>query len=75
MVKRRERRAPMTQDEFNALPLLLTRAEALEVLGLHKEQLRELRESDRNVAVKLPGMTQWRYRKEVLATLARLKFE
>lgn len=67
----------MTKDEFDKLPLLLTPAQAREVLGLGGRQLRELRESEEldQVAVKLPGMKHWRYRKQKLAALAKMKFE
>jgi hypothetical protein len=65
----------MTQEQFNAMALLLRAGEAMEVLGVEREQLRELRRSDPELAVRLPGGKEWRYRKEKVAQMARLRFE
>ena len=58
----------MTTEEFMGLPLLLTPAQAMAVLNLNRNKLRELRV--KGLVVVLPGQRMRRYRKSVLARLA-----
>jgi hypothetical protein len=66
----------MTIEQFNGLPLLLSRSEAMEVLGVrHKRTLETIRESHPELAVRLPGTKRWAYRKLRLAKLAGVALE
>jgi hypothetical protein len=65
----------MTQAEFKELPLLLRRRDAMEVLGCNKTTLAILRDSHRDLAVRLSKVGQYRYRKIVVARIAGLKYD
>lgn len=61
----------MTVAEFQSLPLLLSRSEAMQVLGVtNKKTLEAIRTGHPPIAVRLPGTTRWSYRKVELAKLA-----
>ncbi len=61
----------MTVAEFKSLPLLLSRSEAMRVLGVKdKQTLDAIRSNHPPIAVRLPGTTRWSYRKVELAKLA-----
>ena len=64
----------MTQKEFDALPMLLRAAQAMDALGCDRETLRLLREGAPNIAVQLPGMAENRYIKANIARLAKLEY-
>jgi hypothetical protein len=63
----------MTQDDFDRLPLLLRPAQAREVLGCDRDGLLKVRKAMPELAVKLDGMKEWRYRKVELAKVVGLK--
>lgn len=62
----------MTQEEFDRLPMLLRRHAVLQLLGINRNSLNELRASDPLLVVVLPGGREVRYRKSRLAKLVRL---
>lgn len=65
----------MTQAEFKDLPMLLTRQRALAVLGCNRETLTCLRQQFPTLALRMPGMRHWRYRKVVVAKIAGIVYE
>jgi hypothetical protein len=57
----------MTTDEFERLPMLIRREDALRLLGVDRKTLDRIRRADATVATVVPGMRQVRYRKLALA--------
>lgn len=68
----------MTQQEFDRLPLLLRRAQAMDVLGMDRRKLKVLREmaelSGKPIATQLPGDDEWKYFKGEIARLAKVAY-
>ena len=64
----------MTQTEFDKLPLLLRPVDVMNVLGVGRRQLRNLREANPAIACKLPGELEWKYFKAAIAELARVAY-
>lgn len=52
-------------------PLLLKPSEAAGILGCHIKTLRKLRVEGAVQAVRVPGMKQWRYRREDILRISR----
>jgi hypothetical protein len=65
----------MTQEDFDKLPLLLSATQTMHAVGCNEETLKNLRESNPELATVLPGMTHHRYVKAVVARLAKLKYK
>lgn len=66
----------MSIAEFQSLPLLLSQADAMRVLGVkHHNTMGAIREAHPELAVQLPGTNRWAYRKVKLAELAGVALE
>lgn len=50
-------------NQFDHLPELLRAAQVMEILGVCDKRLRKMRECDKTLVARLPGMRQVRYRK------------
>lgn len=65
----------MTQEEFDAMPVLMRPWMARRALGVGQEELRNVRSAKPDVATRLKGMKEWRYHKSVIARMTKLKMK
>lgn len=65
----------MTRAEFNRLPLLVRAQEARSALGCDRRVLAIMRRNYPALAIQIKGMTEFRYRKEIIAKIAKLDYE
>ncbi len=61
----------MNEDEIAQLPEVLTPSQAQRLLHVGKDALGKVRKACPEVALRLPGMTHWRYSKSKLLSVAR----
>jgi hypothetical protein len=64
----------MTQKQFDDLPLMLTPAQAREVLGMDKRALNKWRRKNPGSAVHLDVEKKWRYYKYAVAAAAGVEY-
>lgn len=62
----------MSDDEFKRLPMLLRAKTVMQLLGVDRRSLEQIRSSNPELGVTIPGLKEVRYRKAGLAKLLKV---